>query len=109
MFLPPSAQRLAACSSKVDFPIPGSPPSRMAEPSTRPPPSTRSSSPMVVDKRAGEETWVLSEASSSPRLLPGFNPLGVVVTASSTSVFHSPQASHLPAHLGEVAPQDWQA
>ena len=28
--------------------------------------------------------------------------------ASSARVFHSPQASHLPCHLGAGAPQDWQ-
>ena len=36
----------AACSSSVDLPMPGSPPSSTTEPCTRPPPSTRSSSPM---------------------------------------------------------------
>jgi hypothetical protein len=42
----------AACSSSVDFPIPGSPPSSISEPGTTPPPSTRSNSPMPVDRRS---------------------------------------------------------
>ena len=28
---------------------------------------------------------------------------------SSTYVFHSAQSGHRPSHLGETAPQDWQA
>ena len=35
----------------VDLPIPGEPPSSTSEPGTSPPPSTRSSSPMPVDRR----------------------------------------------------------
>ena len=46
----PSAPR--ACSSSVDLPMPGSPPTSTTAPSTRPPPSTRSNSPMPVDTRA---------------------------------------------------------
>ncbi len=40
------------CSSSVDLPMPGSPPISTTEPCTRPPPSTRSSSPMPVSVRA---------------------------------------------------------
>ena len=45
---PPRPARGQACSSSVDLPMPGSPPSRVTEPGTRPPPSTRSSSAMPV-------------------------------------------------------------
>ena len=31
---------------------------------------------------------------------------GAIVSGST--VFHSPQVSHLPAHFGVTAPQDWQ-
>ena len=31
-----------------------------------------------------------------------------LATACSTSVFHSPQLSHLPDHFGWTAPQFWQ-
>ena len=37
--------------SSVDLPMPGSPPIRVAEPGTKPPPATRSSSPMPVTTR----------------------------------------------------------
>ena len=36
-----SASRTAICKAKVDFPIPGSPPSSTSDPGTRPPPRTR--------------------------------------------------------------------
>ena len=38
--------RAAIASTSVDLPMPGSPPSSTSEPGTRPPPSTRSTSPM---------------------------------------------------------------
>ena len=39
------------CSTSVLLPMPGSPPTRVTEPATRPPPSTRSSSGMFVARR----------------------------------------------------------
>ena len=50
---PPRRPRPAApsaCSSNVDLPMPGSPPSRVTEPGTRPPPRTRSSSATPVGR-----------------------------------------------------------
>ena len=41
----------ASCSSSVDLPMPGSPPSNVTEPGISPPPRTRSSSPMPVSRR----------------------------------------------------------
>ena len=38
----------AACIRMVDLPIPGSPPSKIADPSTIPPPQTRSNSSIPV-------------------------------------------------------------
>lgn len=43
----------------------------------------------------------LPDAREDETLFP-FLPEG---TRSSTIVFHSPQAGHLPAHLGDSAPQ----
>ena len=34
-------------------------------------------------------------------------PGGAATSASSISVFHSPQAAHLPAQRGATAPQFW--
>ena len=57
----PSVRATAAaiCSSSVDLPIPGSPPSNTAEPGTMPPPSTRSSSPLPLGMRSASavSTW----------------------------------------------------
>ncbi len=43
----------SACRMMVDFPMPGSPPTRSAEPGTSPPPVTRSNSAMPVGRRSG--------------------------------------------------------
>src|SRR3546814_2835011 len=86
--------------SKVDFPMPGSPPMSVAEPCTIPPPRTRSSSPNPVDMRGGIST----------RLLSGFITILVppldrscfaekvvdFAVASSAIEFHSPQSEHCP-------------
>ena len=90
------------CRSSVDFPIPGSPPTRIKEPGIIPPPSTRSSSSMPVVVRSS----LLIEIS--------FNLAGVVTAwdfrtaappfftaGSSVNVFHSRQPGHCPSHFGD--------
>ena len=42
----------SACNIRVDLPMPGSPPIRTTEPSTKPPPRVLSSSVKPVDKRS---------------------------------------------------------
>ena len=101
----------SSCSSSVDLPMPGSPPISIAEPGTMPPPVTRSSSAMPVEKRGASsvEPFRPSSATTRPfvcRVMP--EPGGGPASVSSTSVFHSPQAGHLPAQRGAVAPQFWQ-
>src|SRR6056297_2528027 len=98
-------QPASSWSSSVLLPIPGSPPSRVTEPATRPPPSTRSSSASPVDSGSP------SAAPTSPiRTGPGRVDAGSTGSAwsprstSSTSVFQSPQPEHLPAHLGCAVP-----
>src|SRR5580693_1414587 len=92
--------------------MPGSPPTRTAEPGTRPPPSTRSSSAMPVLARGGGAASPAkpTKATAFPARLLGPGRLGPAcgVAASSTMVFHSPQASQRPAHFGARAPQPWQ-
>ena len=58
----------AACSSSVDLPMPGSPPSSTSDPGTIPPPSTRSNSPMPVLSRsdAGASTSAYRRAAPPP-------------------------------------------
>src|ERR1700722_13992573 len=90
--------------------MPGSPPIRVTDPATSPPPSTRSSSAEPVRRRA------CSTLASSAReveadergalALPRTAPPGPWISA--TRVFHSPQAAHCPCHLGDELPQAWQ-
>src|SRR5690606_34516672 len=90
--------------------MPGSPPMSSAEPGTRPPPVTRSNSPMPETLRGSfVESSPLRPVSGRP--LPFFAPMPLGMAASITSSaieFHSLQDSHFPAHLEDTAPQDWQ-
>src|SRR6267143_4149734 len=103
------SSRAAHCISSVDLPIPGSPPTRITEPGTMPPPRTKSNSASPVFQRAIDSPF------RSPRRMGGW-PVGtprsanppIRPTASSTSEFHAPHASHLPPHLGWSAPQSVQ-
>ena len=102
----------------VDLPIPGEPPSSTSEPGTRPPPSTRSSSPMPVDMRVtgaeptspkgsgtsvGRET---ADAADPTRRLPPVRPPWPRAAGrrSSTSVFHASQPGHWPCHCADWKP-----
>ena len=101
------------CSRIVDLPMPGSPPISTTEPSTRPPPNTRSNSPEAVEKRG------ISSTLTSARVLicaccpvqparpvgAATPPLSIMV---SVRVFHAPHSEHWPAHLGKVAPHSVQ-
>src|SRR3978361_2112653 len=92
--------------------MPGSPPTNKTEPRTKPPPVTRSSSPMPDDRRGA--SWLLPVRLSSANVRPlrlerietGIEVAPVV--SSSASVFHSPQDSHLPCQRLKAAPQFWQ-
>ena len=97
-------------SMSVDFPIPGSPPIRVREPATRPPPSARLSYSLGICMRGSSSacislrgTGLESAETRVPRVaLPV--PLETL-TFSPTKVFHSPQLGHLPTHLGDSCPQ----
>src|SRR6266487_2515530 len=110
--MPACSRRAAHCSSRVDFPMPGSPPTSTTEPGTMPPPSTKSNSRRPVchrsrrgpPPRADRRTGGLPDGET--RFLSG-RPLDRP-TASSTSVFHAPQESQRPAHFGCSAPQSVQ-
>src|SRR6202171_3234005 len=104
--------RLVACVSSVDFPMPGSPPTRSTEPLTKPPPVTRSSSAIPEGRRGASKLLPVkvSSANSRPLRLERTE-TGIVVApdvSSSASVFHSPQDSHLPCQRLCAAPQFWQ-
>src|SRR5436190_1131995 len=92
--------------------MPGSPPIKIAEPRTKPPPVTRSSSDKDELKRGGVSTMPDSFSSANARPFFAERDVGAlaipVPMTSSTIEFHSLQASHLPDHLLETAPQFWQ-
>src|SRR6195952_3647061 len=101
-----------ACVSRLDLPIPGSPPTSSTEPRTKPPPVTRSSSAMPEAMRGASSLLPvrLSRLKVRPRRLERID-TGTEVApevSSSTSVFHSPQDSHLPCQRLYAAPQFWQ-
>src|SRR6266566_7995365 len=100
--------RAAHCSSSVDFPMPGSPPTSTTDPGTMPPPKTKSNSrrpvchrrtpapsPRADRRTGGRADGELAGRCARPPVLP---------TGSSTSEFHAPHASHRPPHLGWSAP-----
>src|SRR5215831_5683007 len=101
---------LVTCVSKVDLPMPGSPPTSSTEPRTKPPPVTRSSSAIPDDSRGA--SWLLPDRLSSanvrPLRLERIDTGTLPAVSSSASVFHSPQASHLPCQRLYAAPQFWQ-
>ena len=98
----------------VDLPMPGEPPSRTSEPGTRPPPSTRSSSPMPVrePRRALRRCTSRSgtgaaggRAPATPAAPARARGRAGAGARSSTSVFHSPQPGQRPCHFGLCVPQ----
>ncbi|RMU66769.1 hypothetical protein ALP24_04115 [Pseudomonas syringae pv. aptata] len=103
----------SVCKRTVDLPMPGSPPISTTEPSTRPPPSTLSSSVELVEKRGISSTLTSArvlicacEPVQPVRPVGGAAaPLSIMV---STSVFQAPHSLHWPAHLGNVAPHSVQ-
>src|SRR5687768_15878093 len=99
---------------RVDLPIPGSPPMRIMEPGTMPPPGTRSNSPMPEAMRSASAPSITSYGVGRPpisRAEPGARPFpagGARVCRSSTKLFHSPQSGQRPSHLELSNPQAWQ-
>ena len=78
---PPRATSAATCRASVDLPMPGSPPSKVAEPATSPPPNTRSSSvtPVVTRMAAGlRSTWAIGMGPARSRPTHGHRRSGVV-------------------------------
>ena len=111
---PPAARRAASCSSSVLLPMPGSPPNSTIEPGTRPPPSTRSTSPIPLTIRSASAL----DSSEMGEMAPTANAAVVRSRARaaatgrlmtvSTSVFHASHDGHCPAQRGVSAPHCWQ-
>ena len=98
------ARFLHTCKSNVDFPIPGSPPTRTRLPFTIPLPRTRSSSPNPVVVRSWS-SMEISEIRTGAAPRPGIRILSAAcdflseTTGSSTNEFHALHAGHCPIHL----------
>src|SRR3972149_1362913 len=97
-----------ACKSIWDVPMPGSPPTRITEPVTTPPPRTLSSSLIPVEVLCSYPAFIeLRSCGSDLRNCTGRESReGTDSFLSSTRVFHSPQSGHLPSHLVLVYPHD---
>ena len=99
-----SAKNPATSVSRVDLPIPGSPPSNTIDAGTMPPPSTLSSSALPERIRAKRSSFTsLSGRGRSKRAARSFA-CGRGSAISSTKLFHAPQFGHFPSHLGLRAP-----
>src|SRR5690554_2196117 len=106
-------RRHISCSSKVLLPAPGLPPISTAEPGTRPPPSTRSNSPMEVEKRGCSSRSMLPRVCTpetvpaKPARLKFCGEEGAVAAPRLTRlrVFQALQAAHWPCHCLWSAPQ----
>ena len=114
VFQPLRCKPSIACNSKVDLPMPGSPPIKTTPPWTMPPPKTRSSSSWPVGVRgtsdASMSDKVATSAAGTNAAIPAYRFLTGPPdsTAPSMRVFHALQLGHLPSHLGLVPPHSVQ-
>lgn len=83
---------------------------RTMDPGTKPPPRTRSNSPLPLESRLTSD---ISTSSRTCTFEEGANPAKrstppEVFAATSMRVFHSPHSAHWPAHLALSAPHSRQ-
>src|SRR5690606_16218960 len=130
VFTPPAESSAAVCRSSVDLPMPGSPPINTKEPSTTPPPRTRSNSAMPVETRCSSRTGTSLSAITAPCEGPdaagaGFPPqcpgrlldpspreasaASAGASLNSIRLSQVPQDGQRPAHLEKVSPHSLQA
>ena len=99
----------SSCSRMVLLPMPGSPPSRVTEPGTRPPPSTRSSSGMPVGcgwancASTSPMGTARPPTAAEPHARRRRRPLDVF-----HQLFHASHEPHRPAHFGVAVPHSVQ-
>ena len=90
----PDAISSAICSSRVDLPMPGSPPTRTIEPGTIPPPSTRANSPMgMVMRDSASPSISVMRRGTERAFIPLTGPRAGAEGSTSTS---STMVSHPP-------------
>ena len=94
--------------SRVDLPIPGSPPISTTEPLTSPPPSTRSSSGSPVgtplSAAASTSERVRTRLREASPAYPANRGLPPASASPSSRVFQAWHSGHWPAHLESRAP-----
>jgi len=103
-----SESRVANSVINVDFPMPGSPAIRTTDPSTIPPPSTRSSSTLSVRIRRSLPLWMSFNLRGRVEVAPEPTSPGLCFVEedrSSTMEFHAPHAGHCPNQRGDSLPQ----
>ena len=91
--------------------MPGSPPTKIADAGTKPPPKTLSNSPTPLQVRGGGVSELLRSLNiiALPRLAPNDFLAGPADRPlSSVIVSHAWHAAHWPAHLLVTAPQPLQ-
>ncbi len=89
--------------------MPGSPPSRISDPGTSPPPSTRFTSRFPTSmRRTSLLRMSLTRsgrvAGRQPAMADATEPLSRAMT-SSVKLFHSPHEGQRPSHFGASNPQ----
>src|SRR5690606_21394356 len=96
----------------VDFPMPGSPPMRIKDPGTMPPPNVRLSSLSLVTMRDSRPCSIsLSLFGCAMRCVDAnverrsFFPTSCFCMTSSRKVFHELHDGHFPSHLADSYPQ----
>ncbi len=107
---PPVCAAAAVCKSNVDFPMPGSPPTRTAERFMAPPPSTRSNSPIPVEMRvpSSGSTAVsgIGFVCSPPGNTDAPEAPADPPVSYSMNEFHSPHSGQRPSQRGCVYPHE---
>ena len=104
-----SASALHICNNNVDFPIPGSPPTNTREPTTIPPPNTRSNSSILVLIRSSSmESTSCNVFGTSATIRILVPVLVVFATGSSTNASQVLQPGHCPSHLPDSNPHSLQ-
>ena len=105
-FFPCDANFWHTCNRSVDFPIPGSPPTKVKDPGTIPPPNTLSSSliPIRILSSFDKDTEDNTDGSLE-EIADVFFPLTILVLmVSSTKLFQALHPGHCPIHLADSNP-----
>ena len=98
---PELATLLDTWIKSVDFPIPGSPPTKTSDPFTTPPPSTLSNSFIHVENLSSSFVSIefIFKGLDEDLSIINTSLLNPFCSTSSTNVFHFEHSGHLPNHL----------